>query len=208
MPEPTPIERAYQFIQQGHIDDASHLLANILKANPQDAMAWALSARLSPDAERCAFALRQVVERSQDNDLAQWAIQQLSLVADSGKMDSTQPPLLGISQGNQSLDDMFRENAQSPRNAVPSPSAPTPVRLSKPLPTSDAPQHISGGMSRTIREVGGLVMICGVLLIVSAVLSQPVFDTIARIGILPGWIGITLIVVGGVLVIAGYLGGR
>jgi hypothetical protein len=206
MAEPTPIERAYQFIQSGRTDDARRALAGILQANPKDALAWALSARLAPDPERCAYALRQTVDRSDDNDLVQWAIKQLSRVTETGKMDSSDPPLLGVATGGDTLGQMFQQSAQSPRPASPPAPPSAPLKLAKPLPTNDAPESAPSSMGRTLREIGGGVMIIGVLVIMLAIVSEPLFQLIAHTGILPGWIGIVLIVVGGLLVAVGYVG--
>ena len=207
MPESTPIEQAYQLIQSGQTDDARRALATILQANPKDAMAWALSARLAPDAERMAYALRQTVDRSDDNDLAQWAIHQLERVQTSGQMDSTPPPLLGISaaQGDV-MRQMFRQEAQMPRRAPAAPEPSMPVKLAKTLPTADTRVKEEGGIWYAMRQVGGAVVIFGVLLIAAAVISQPLFDAIAKTGILPGWYGIVIILIGSALIGIGYAG--
>lgn len=94
----TLIEYANQLIQLGYTDEARSTLASLLQADPNDASAWALSAWVAPDSERCAFALRQVVEHSHDTRLSGWAGRGLVLVEHTGALGEEPPPVLAPAQ--------------------------------------------------------------------------------------------------------------
>lgn len=173
MQQPTPIEYAYQLIQHHQIDDARRYLASILAADPTDAAAWSLSAWIAPDAERCTFALRQVMTLGGDGPLAQWARRGIALVEHTGTLDEAEPPLWRPARP---------AAASAPKKKEPE------VR----------------GPGYLMRQLGGGIVIIGVFIIILALVLKPVFDLLAATGIAPGWYGIVVILIGALVIRAGY----
>jgi len=230
MPTETLIERAYTLIHRDRVEEARPVLAELFKANQNDAEAWALAAEIAPTEATREEALRKVADLSADNRLTEWAINELSrLKGLTSGGARKEPPLPSVPDSwggasSASLDSWSRQAVSTPhREAVPlpaipdeppprraesappeKPAAPEPARpviLSKPLPGERASD--SDSMGYLIRALGGGIMILGAIVFVGAVISEPFNHLIS--GFLMGWVAIGLAVIGGLVTAAGYL---
>jgi len=224
MPTETLIERAYTLVHRDRAEEARPVLAELFRANPNDAEAWALAAEIAPTDSTREEALRKVADFSADNRLTEWAINELSRLKGMAASGSrTEPPLPSVADswgGAASLESWSRQGVSTPRREAVelppiSPEPPPkpkkndalepakPVITSKPLP--GAGDRAAGGTGFMIRTVGGWIMTVAVIVFLGALISEPFNHLLVARGILMGWVAIALVVFGGVVTGVGYL---
>lgn len=173
---PPPLEYVNQLIHSGYFAEAQRWLNVILESDPGSAPAWALTAWIAPSAEQCRVALERVVGTSRDPSLTRWAKRGLVQIEHVGALGEEPPPVLRFTRP----EDWSKE---------------------KSLVEDEPPVR---GPGYRLAQAGGGVMILGVLIIVLALFS-PLFNAIFdNLPISSGLCGISLIVVGTVVAIAGY----
>ena len=176
MQSTTMIEYAYRLIETGYADEARRTLASMLQTDPNDAGAWALSAWVAPDSERCQFALRKVVELSQSTSLSDWASRGLLHVEHTGALGEEPPPVL----------------------AAPEPASRPSEPAEPPAPSR------AGTPGYNMSQIGGGIMIVGMSIMILALVSQKASDLISSTGIAPTTCCLSLVLIGAVLAIVGY----
>lgn len=188
-PQPSQPPQSLDYISQlilgGYKEDAQRGLATILEADPGHAGAWALTAWIAPDSERCVQALQKVVETSRDPRLTQWASRGLKLVEHIGTLDETPPPVL--------------RGARVPQLAPRPELAPT-----RPDPAQKKPALQPGSTAHTLAQAGGAIMIGGMLVMIIAIVSEPIADLFTAMGISAGFCGIGLLAIGAAVAFIGY----
>ena len=179
MQNPSQFDYINQLIHAGYFSEAQRHLNGILESDPGSATAWALTAWIAPSAEQCRTALERVVSTSRERRLTQWAKRGLVQIEHVGALDEEPPPVLTFARaGAWGQEKILVESAPQ------------------------APKERGAGYSTS--QLGGGVMIAGVLIIVLALLVPAFANLFTDMPIGSGFCGIILIVAGTVIAMAGY----
>jgi hypothetical protein len=218
------IEQAFRLIRTGNPGQARQILVNVLKENPRSAEAWALIALVETDVSRREDSLRRVIDHSDDAALGDWALRLLGQVKGVSILTpiSEMPPLknldalgaTGISVNDVLHPPTAPSSTPSKAAEMPLSKKPLPGEPPRPSPAgapiSSAPARNSEGEGEMMlfRSVGGWIMLIGVVFVILSLVIPAIGAALAPTGILPGWIGIGIVVIGGIVAGLGFVLGE
>jgi hypothetical protein len=193
------IESIYRLITEKRFDEAQPVLEEILSANPKDAGAWALKSLLPAPLAQREHCLRQTHEYSQDTTLSQWAFLQIGYLKAGTPTGEGEFPIQAVIR-SQYAQAMVGKSSQQARNFA---TGDETVIAERTIPIFLRPPTRRSSLKR----IGVWIALVGGLVLVLPTFITPLLDLLLTLGAPPGfglYLGLPLILIGALLMIAGF----
>ena len=203
MDEKTLLEQAVAAARAGNTADAQRMLAAVLKANPQNELAWMWLVRTLPNDQQRMAALEQCLKANPSSDGARRALAQLRASVAGGRVAGIPTPAGAAPPTGETLqpgaappDDVNAPTGLLPVQRKTQAQIPAPQLAPRPTPLSDSLSEVERPVStqarpaaRRVRRSAAPGRKSGVLYSIGAFLSVLLLVLATTLG----WIGFTIL---------------